>query len=96
MRMVTCLVGWCGCVSSFLTCSGLLCLLRLHQLRLDLPLTGCRAIIMLTLPGESMTTRVDAADRLLASGPDAPKSVLKYAAAAVKRWPLSDARALDL
>lgn len=37
-----------------------------------------------SLPGESMTTRVDAAGRLLASGPDAPKSVLKYAAAAVK------------
>lgn len=38
-----------------------------------------------SLESESMGTRIDAAERLLNSGVDAPKSVLDYAAAAIKR-----------
>lgn len=38
-----------------------------------------------SLPSESMASRVDAADRLLDRGVDAPKSVKAYAKAAVKR-----------
>lgn len=38
-----------------------------------------------SLESESMGTRVDAAERLLATSPNAPKSVLNYAAGAVRR-----------
>lgn len=38
-----------------------------------------------SLESESMGVRVDAADRLLATSPDAPKSVLNYATSAVRR-----------
>lgn len=38
-----------------------------------------------SLPSESMATRIDAADRLVSKGVDAPKSVIAYAKKSVKR-----------
>ncbi len=38
-----------------------------------------------SLESESMSTRIDAAERLLKTDPDAPKSVLAYAQSAIKR-----------